>query len=98
MVIDRHRLSYLNAFEKLSCVYCGYGNGLLAYASEIASRTEQYWCPIKHARKAMGHYPRHKNFVAYGRGDEFHQSIAEYRRQLSEMDDSAAGQQSPDNS
>ncbi len=46
--IDRHRLSYLNALQKLNCMYCGYGNGLLRYASEIALRTEQFWCGIKH--------------------------------------------------
>ncbi|MBL4888469.1 MAG: hypothetical protein JKX97_00435 [Candidatus Lindowbacteria bacterium] len=96
VVIDRHRLSYLNAFEKLNCIYCGYGNGLLAYACEIASRTEQYWCPIKHARKAKGSYPRHTNFAAYGAGEEFHQKITEYRRQLIEIDDKASVQESPD--
>ena len=26
---DRKHLSYLNGFEKLNCVYCAYGNGLL---------------------------------------------------------------------
>ena len=30
VVIDRHRLGYLNAIEKLNCVYCGYGNGVIA--------------------------------------------------------------------
>ena len=42
IVIDRHRLKYLNAIEKLNCVYCGYGNGVIAYARDIAGRTEQY--------------------------------------------------------
>ncbi|MDH3535263.1 MAG: hypothetical protein OER87_05930, partial [Gammaproteobacteria bacterium] len=51
IVVDRHSLQYLNPVEKLNCVYCGYFNGLVAYTQEIASRTEQYWCPIKHARK-----------------------------------------------
>ncbi len=48
LVTDRHRLPYLNAIEKLNCVYCGYGNQVLEYAREVAARTEQYWCPIKH--------------------------------------------------
>lgn len=26
-----------------------YANGVLTYAQEIASRTEQYWRPVKHA-------------------------------------------------
>jgi len=51
IVIDRHHLAYLNAIEKLNCVYCGYGNGLVEYTREIIARTEQYWCPIKHARR-----------------------------------------------
>ena len=86
IVIDRHHLAYLNAFEKLNCTYCGYGNGLFAYAAEIASRTEQYWCPIKHARKAAGDHPRHKDFIAYGEGEQLQQKIAEYRQQLSQLD------------
>jgi len=53
LVIDRHHLAYLNAFEKLNCVYCGYANGLIAYAREITARTEQFWCPIKHAQRTF---------------------------------------------
>lgn len=49
-------LSYLNAIEKLNCVYCGYGNGVIAYGREIIARTEQFWCPIKHASKAAGEH------------------------------------------
>ena len=30
LVIDRHKLRYLNAIEKANCVYCGYANGVLA--------------------------------------------------------------------
>ena len=33
--IDRHKLKYLNALEKLNCSYCGYANGLIHYASVI---------------------------------------------------------------
>ena len=39
-VIERHHLAYLNGIEKLNCVYCGYVNSVLAYAREIAGRTE----------------------------------------------------------
>src|SRR4026209_1604866 len=28
IVIDRHKLPYLNGIEKLNCVYCGYANGV----------------------------------------------------------------------
>lgn len=65
-VLDRHRLPYLNAVQKAHCVYCGYANGLLAYAREIAARTEQYWCPIEHSHHARGTHTRARHFVAYG--------------------------------
>jgi hypothetical protein len=52
-VVDRHKLGYLNAIEKVHCVYCSYANGAIAYIREIAARTEQY-CPIKHARSIPG--------------------------------------------
>ncbi len=48
LVIDRHRLSYLDGFQKLNCIYCGYANGVLSYARVIAGETERYWCPVKH--------------------------------------------------
>jgi hypothetical protein len=31
-----------------------YANGVFAYVREVGSRTEQYWCPIKHARRVLG--------------------------------------------
>lgn len=39
LIFDRHHLAYLNLLEKVNCAYCSYGNGLLAYAREIAGRT-----------------------------------------------------------
>lgn len=65
IVIDRHQLDYLNALEKLNCVFCGYANGLLAYSMEIASRTEAFWCPIKHAAMTRGQHPRMEDFAEY---------------------------------
>jgi len=65
--IDRHKLSYLDYFEKLNCMYCGYVNGLLHYASAIAGETEKYWCGIKHKADADFQEPaHHKGFIAYG--------------------------------
>ena len=66
LVIDRHRLAYLNAIEKLNCAYCGYSNQLIEYAREIAGRTEQYWCPIKHARRTRDPHRRTHRFLDYG--------------------------------
>jgi hypothetical protein len=70
-VYDRHHLAYLNAIEKVNCFYCSYANGSIAYAREIASRTEQYWCPIKHSQKDLHTHERYKNFVEYGQGDDY---------------------------
>ena len=63
IVIDRHHLAYLNGIEKLNCVYCGYANGVFAYVREIAGRTEQYWCPIRHARRVRAPHGHYRRFV-----------------------------------
>ena len=77
IVIDRHKLAYLNIVEKFNCIYCGYGNGLLAYAKEIASRTEQFWCPIKHARRLKGIENRYHGYIDYGDAETYrtHQGL-----------------------
>jgi hypothetical protein len=71
LIFDRYHLAYLNLLEKINCAYCSYGNGLLAYAREIASRTEQYWCPIKHARHVIASYESYERFAEYGDADAF---------------------------
>ncbi len=71
LIFDRHHLAYLNALEKLNCAYCSYANGLIAYIREIAGRTEQYWCPIKHARRAIGAHPAYATFEDYGDADGY---------------------------
>jgi hypothetical protein len=82
VVIDRQRLNYLNPVQKLNCVYCGYGNGVIAYAREITARTEQYWCPIKHALKVKGSHERYAAFLDYGDAEGFVKSSAAYRERL----------------
>ncbi len=77
LIFDRGHLAYLNALEKLNCAYCSYANGLIAYVHEIAGRTEAYWCPIKHARKAVGAHQKYLNFVAFGDAEAYRQRIAE---------------------
>jgi len=71
VIVDRHRLAYLNGIEKLNCVYCGYANGVIAYAREVASRSEQYWCPIKHALRVRTPHQRYRRFVDYGDTEGF---------------------------
>lgn len=84
IIIDRHRLGYLNAIEKLNCLYCSYFNGLMGYISEIAGRTEQYWCPIRHATRVKSMHNSYKKFFDYGDSDNFRQRIAELREDLKE--------------
>ena len=71
IVVDRHKLGYLNIFEKFNCVYCGYAGGLLSYVVELASLTEQFWCPIKHASKVKNPHDRYWSFIDYGDADGY---------------------------
>jgi hypothetical protein len=82
VVFDRHRLPYLNAIQKLNCLYCAYANGVLAYVAEIASRTEQYWCPIKHAERVAGTHRRYDGFLEYGEVSDYPDSLEDQREQL----------------
>ncbi len=82
IVYDRHHLHYLNFIEKFHCLYCEYGNGLIAYLREIVARTEQYFCPIKHARKILGTHGRYNHFLDYGDADEYEKRLEEFRQAL----------------
>ena len=82
VVIDRHQLAYLNGIQKFNCVYCGYGNGVIAYTREIIARTEQYWCPIKHARRVAGTHRRYSQFADFGDAEQFQARLAEFRNEL----------------
>ena len=79
MVFDRAGLAYLNALEKLNCAYCSYVNGVIAYVREVGARTEQYWCPIKHARRVFGAHPRYAAFEEYGDGARYHERLSTLR-------------------
>ncbi|HAW46262.1 MAG TPA: hypothetical protein DCX34_03345 [Roseovarius sp.] len=82
--IDRHHLAYLNALQKLNCVYCGYCNGLIGYVQEIAGRTEAYWCPIKHAARVGAHHAYYAQFVDYGDAEGFEEGLKESRRRITQ--------------
>jgi hypothetical protein len=82
IVIDRQHLAYLNAIEKLNCVYCGYANGVFAYVREIAGRTEQYWCPIKHATRVRAPHGHYREFVDYGDAAAYHRELPMLREKL----------------
>jgi hypothetical protein len=84
LAIDRHHLQYLNGLQKLNCAYCGYANGILSLAREIASRTEAYWCPIKHARRVADPHDRMAGFADYGDAEGFQGETERQRAQLRE--------------
>ncbi len=84
-VYDRTHLAYLNILEKINCAYCSYGNGLVAYVREVVGLTEQYWCPIKHARRVMQAHPYYHGFVDYGDAESYHAQLEALRAQLQQM-------------
>jgi hypothetical protein len=81
LIFDREDLPYLNLIEKFNCFYCSYGNGVAAYAREVAARTEQYWCPIKHARRVKAAHDRYPRFFDHGDAEAFKQGLNRLRRQ-----------------
>lgn len=72
---DRHYLGYLNFFEKVNCEYCAYVNGILGYFTEIAARTAQHWCPIKHAGCVKCEHSRYKKFIEYGDAEKYREQL-----------------------
>lgn len=86
-VMDHQLLAYLNIIEKVHCLYCSYAVGLLAYAREITARTEQYFCPIKHARRILGAHSRYEHFLDYGEAENFHGRLEEIRTALAKERD-----------
>ncbi|NTV69675.1 MAG: hypothetical protein HGA71_05950 [Azonexaceae bacterium] len=86
LVFGREDLPYLNIIEKFNCFYCSYGNGVAAYTREVAARTEQYWCPIKHARRVKAAHERYPNFFDFGDAEAYQQGLARLRRQYEDKD------------
>jgi len=86
ILFDRHRLGYLNLLEKVNCVYCSYGNGVLAYAAEAAARTEAYWCPIKHARRKAAYHRWYNEFAEYGDAEHYRKDLEQSRETVRKAD------------
>ena len=82
VILDRGHLRYLNWIEQFNCNYCGYANGLIAYVREVAARTEQYFCPIKHARRIQGTHSRYHNFLDFGESKVYRKRLAKLRAEL----------------
>lgn len=85
VVFDRRFLNYLNLIEKMNCAYCSYANGLFAYVGEIAARTEQFWCPIKHASRIRSLHSRYQKFIDYGDAETYRAKVQTVRRDFSDL-------------
>ena len=46
---------------------------------EVASRTEVYWCPIKHARRILGPHPHYQGFADFGDAEGFREKLAQMK-------------------
>lgn len=90
VVIDRHHLAYLNVIEKLNCLYCGYCNGVLEYVREVSARTEQYWCPIKHALRTPDPHHLTDQFVDYGDAENYKNQLQKLRKEMATLKRKAA--------
>jgi hypothetical protein len=87
IVIDRQHLGYLNVIEKLNCLYCGYANGVFAYVREVAGRTEQYWCPIRHAKRVRAPHAHYREFADYGDAEAYRKRLIPLRDALRGRED-----------
>lgn len=85
VVMDRHHLKYLNAIEKFNCLYCGYFNGVIAFTREVGARTEQYWCPIKHATRLKEVHSRYHRFAEFGDSDTYENEVEVIRRAFEDL-------------
>ena len=63
-------------------MYCGYANGVVAYVREIAARTEQYWCPIRHAKRVTAPHTHYRHFVDYGDAEGYKRRLMPLRHEL----------------
>jgi hypothetical protein len=92
ITFDHQHLAYLNIIEKFHCLYCSYANGLIAYVREITARTEQYFCPIKHAQKMLGTHHRYPMYLEYGEADDFQVRLDQFRSALAQENEDNVNQ------
>ena len=50
--------------------------------TEIAGRTEQYWCPIRHAKRVRAPHAHYREFVDYGDAAGYQQQLPLLRAKL----------------
>ena len=49
------------------------------------ARTDQYFCPIKHARKVLGIHSRYARFLDYGDAADYEARLERYRVALGKV-------------
>ena len=86
VVLDRYNLFYLDKVEKINCLYCEYFNGVIGYVREIAARTEQFWCPIKHSRPLKDTHSRYNRFFDFGDYTKYREEIEKRRSDFEDVD------------
>lgn len=91
IILDRHYLKYLNYIERINCDYCSYFNGLASYITEIAARSEQYWCPIKHASGNAQRHSRYHHFFDYGDADAYLSKLVKLRKEFRDISSKESG-------
>ena len=79
--LDRQKLAYLWWIDKVNCMYCGYANGLVHFATVIAAETEKYWCGIQHEKDLNFIPPKHhENFLPYGDEKAFNNLVSREKK------------------
>jgi hypothetical protein len=81
-LFDRNSLAYLNIIEKFNCAYCSYATGLAAYLKVTVGLTEQYWCPIKHARRVLEPHSRYDRFIDFGDAESYRRELVTIRKDV----------------
>jgi len=87
VIMDRYNLFYLDKFEKISCWYCEYFNGVIAYVREMAARTEQFWCPIKHSQALKDKHSRYDTFFDFGDYMKYREELESRRSDFKDIED-----------
>jgi len=85
VIMDRYNLFYLGKIEKINCLYCEYFNGVISYTREVAARTEQYWCPIKHAKSHKDMHSRYSKFFDYGDYVNYREKLSKIRKDFENL-------------
>jgi len=52
---------------------------------EVAARTEQHWCPIRHAHRIEHPHDRYSHFLPYGDAAAYRAKIEEVRTDFADV-------------